>query len=71
MPVMDGFEFLACLRERADARSVPVVVLTAKDLSAVDHDRLRGSIDAVLQKGTIGSEELLAEVGAAMANQNA
>jgi CheY-like chemotaxis protein len=70
MPVMDGFEFLACLRERADARSVPVVVLTAKELSAADHDRLRGSIDAVLLKGAVGSEELLAEVGAAMANQN-
>jgi hypothetical protein len=40
--------------------------LTAKDLTAVDHDRLRGSIETVLRKGSLGSEELLAEVGAVM-----
>jgi PAS domain S-box-containing protein len=67
MPVMDGFEFLARVRERDDARSVPVVVLTAKDLTAADHDRLRGSIEAVLLKGSLNTEELLAEVGTAMA----
>jgi CheY-like chemotaxis protein len=67
MPVMDGFEFLAELRRRAEFGSVPVVVLTAKDLTAPDHDRLRGSVEAVLRKGPLGSEQLLAEVGAAMA----
>jgi CheY-like chemotaxis protein len=66
MPVVDGFEFLARLREREDARAVPVVVLTAKDLTAADHDRLRGSIETILLKGSLGSDELLAEVGAAM-----
>ena len=63
MPGMDGFEFLAELRQREEFRSVPVVVLTAKDLTAADHDRLRGSIEAVLRKGSLGSEQLLAEVG--------
>jgi PAS domain S-box-containing protein len=67
MPRMDGFEFLARLRERDEARSVPVIVLTAKDLSAADHARLRGSIEAVHQKGSLGAEQLLAEVGAVMA----
>jgi FOG: CheY-like receiver len=63
---MDGFEFLAGLREREDCRSVPVVVLTAKNLTADDHARLRGSIEVVLQKGSLGSEQFLAEVGAVM-----
>jgi CheY-like chemotaxis protein len=67
MPRVDGFEFLAGLRELDEFRSVPVVVLTAKDLTAADHDRLRGSIEAVLRKGSLGSEQLLAEVGAVMA----
>jgi PAS domain S-box-containing protein len=69
MPGMDGFEFLARLRERDDARSVPVVVLTAKDLTDDDHDRLRGSIETVLRKGSLGYDELLAEVGAVMTAQ--
>jgi CheY-like chemotaxis protein len=67
MPVMDGFEFLTEFRHREEFRSVPVVVLTAKDLTPADHDRLRGSIETVLRKGSLGSEQLLAEVGAAMA----
>jgi PAS domain S-box-containing protein len=66
MPAMDGFEFLAEFRQREAFRSVPVVVLTAKDLTAEDHERLRGSIEAVLRKGSLGSEQLLAEVGAVM-----
>jgi CheY-like chemotaxis protein len=66
MPNMDGFEFLSEFRQREESRSVPVVVLTAKDLTADDHDRLRGSIEAVLRKGSLGSEQLLAEVEAAM-----
>jgi hypothetical protein len=44
-----------------------VIVLTAKELTDADHDRLRGSVEAVLRKGPLGSEQLLAEVGAAMA----
>ena len=66
MPEMDGFEFLAGLRDREDCRSVPVVVLTAKDLTTDDHDRLRGSIEKVLRKGSLGSEQFLAEVGVVM-----
>jgi CheY-like chemotaxis protein len=67
MPGMDGLEFLARLQEREELRSVPVIVLTAKDLTAAEHDRLRGTIEAVLQKGALGPEQLLAEVGAVMA----
>jgi PAS domain S-box-containing protein len=67
MPGMDGLELLARLQEREELRSVPVIVLTAKDLTAADHDRLRGTIEAVLRKGALGPEQLLAEVGAVMA----
>ena len=48
---------------RDEARSIPVVVLTAKDLTPADHERLRGSIDKVLRKGSLSHEQLLAEVG--------
>jgi CheY-like chemotaxis protein len=67
MPTMDGFEFLDELRRREAFRSLPVVVLTAKALTAAEQDRLRGSIEAVLLKGSLGSEQLLAEVGAVVA----
>jgi CheY-like chemotaxis protein len=67
MPGMDGFEFLAQLQQREEGRSAPVVVLTAKGLTTVDQQRLNGPIEKVLQKGSLGHEQLLAEVSALMA----
>jgi CheY-like chemotaxis protein len=67
MPGMDGFEFLAELQQREEGRSVPVLILTAKDLTAADRQRLSGPIEKVLQKGALSHEHLLAEVGSLMA----
>ena len=57
MPVMDGFDFLRALRERPGCDAVPVVVLTAMDLTAEDRRRLRGA-NQVLNKGDISMREL-------------
>ena len=62
MPVMDGFEFAAELRRREDWRAVPVIVLTAKDITAADRERLDGSIQRILQKGAIKLEDLVKEI---------
>jgi len=61
MPVMDGFTFLHALRERLDCRDVPVVVLTARDLSAEERSRLDGA-DRVLAKGETSMKALASEV---------
>jgi len=62
MPEMDGFEVLTVLKEREDWRAIPVVVITAKDLTAEDRRRLNGSVERVLQKGATSRDALLAEV---------
>jgi CheY-like chemotaxis protein len=62
MPEMDGFEFVAEFRRRAEWRAVPIVVITAKDLTREDRDRLNGSVQRILQKGAYGRDALLAEV---------
>ena len=41
---------------------MPIVVITAKDLSAEDHERLNGYVARVLQKGALSRETLLGEV---------
>ena len=51
MPVMDGFAFLQALRGKPGCAGVPVVVLTARELSREDRMRLRGA-DQVLTKDT-------------------
>ncbi len=62
MPEMDGFEFLTELRKRPGGEEVPVVVLTAKELTAADRARLNGHVARVLQKGAFGLDALLKEV---------
>ncbi len=61
MPVMDGFTFLHALRQRADCAGIPVVVLTARDLSSEDRQQLRGA-DRVLSKGEISLKQLAGEL---------
>ena len=62
MPVMDGFQFLAELHKREEWRQIPVVVITAKDLSQADRRRLVGQTEKVLEKGAYVREELVREV---------
>jgi signal transduction histidine kinase/CheY-like chemotaxis protein len=67
MPEMDGFEFLAELRRHATWRDIPVLVLTAMDLTDEDRCRLNGEVERVIQKGAYGRDELLREVGRLLA----
>jgi GAF domain-containing protein/DNA-binding response OmpR family regulator len=62
MPEMDGFEFVAEFRRHEAWRAIPIVVVTAKDLSHDDRQRLNGYVERILQKGAYGREQLLAEV---------
>jgi signal transduction histidine kinase/DNA-binding response OmpR family regulator/HAMP domain-containing protein len=63
MPEMNGFEFLVEMRKRAEWRDIPVLVVTAKDLSAEERSRLNGDVAHVLQKGSSELDELLQEIG--------
>ena len=62
MPVVDGFELVAELRTRRDWRAIPVVVMTAKDLTDEDRKRLNGSVRAIVQKAGSSCDTFLAEV---------
>jgi signal transduction histidine kinase/DNA-binding response OmpR family regulator len=66
MPEMDGFEFLEELRHRAEWREIPVVVVTAKDLTEEDHRRLNGEVEGVLEKDAPTRDAMLREVGIAL-----
>lgn len=66
MPNMDGFEFVTELRKREEWRSIPVVVVTAKNISAEDRLRLNGYVERIVQKGSFQREALLHEIRALM-----
>lgn len=62
MPGMDGFEVLDAIRKLTHLQSVPVLVITAKDLLEEERRRLNGRIAAIIRKGPRQRTELLAEV---------
>ncbi len=62
MPEMDGFEFVNCVRQRPEWRSIPILVVTAKDISAEERRRLNGSVETILHKAGDSREALLNQV---------
>jgi len=67
MPEMDGFEFIAELHRHEEWKSIPVVVITARDLTAEDRIRLNGHVSRILQKGLYTRDELLQQVSGLVA----
>jgi CheY-like chemotaxis protein len=62
MPEIDGFEFAARVRRNIEWRLIPIVVLTARDLSGEDRRRLNGSVETILQKAGDSCEALLQQL---------
>jgi CheY-like chemotaxis protein len=59
---MDGVQVIEAIRSTPAHRTAPIIVLTAKDLSASEREQLSGSVNRIIAKGMYRSEELLAEV---------
>jgi signal transduction histidine kinase/CheY-like chemotaxis protein/HAMP domain-containing protein len=69
MPEMDGFEFLRELRKGPAFAQVPVIVVTAKELTAEDLHVLRGQTEQIIAKDPSYLIELAAAVRAHVAKQ--
>jgi len=67
MPEMDGFEFLDTFNSRVDWRHVPVVVITAKQLTAAERGML--SVRTIIEKGDSIDRDIAAAVGKAVARR--
>lgn len=63
MPEIDGFEFIQMLRQSSDWQDIPVIVVTAKALTASDQQQLEG-VARVYQKADLNRQELLSELQA-------
>jgi CheY-like chemotaxis protein len=71
MPEMDGFEFLRELRQRPAFADVPVIVVTAKELTAEDIRILSGQTERIIAKDQAYLTELSAAVRGRLARQPA
>ena len=60
MPELDGFQVMDAVRRSERLRNLPIIVLTAKDLSRAELDFLAGRGATVLSKGPESRESLIA-----------
>ena len=59
MPGVDGFEVIAALRRDKDMSRVPILVHTAKTLTAEDRHRLEGKVESIVEKAEFQPERFL------------
>ena len=66
MPEMDGFEFLDALSARPEWHEIPIVVVTAKQLSAAERERLLLQARKVIEKAKATRVDVAAAIAAAV-----
>jgi threonine synthase len=59
MPDVDGFAVIETMKNDRATANIPIVVVTAKELTAKERARLSGQIDMLLQKGSFIDEEFI------------
>ena len=62
MPVMDGFEFIEEFRKNPEWRSIPIVVITSKELTHADRIRLNGGVEKLIEKKSLDQNDLFKEI---------
>ncbi len=64
MPEMDGFEVIKTVRHNPDWYNIPIIVVTAMDLTTVEHSLLAEQVTNIFQKGKYNKQQLITEVQA-------
>ncbi len=67
MPELDGMGVLEAMQANERLRDIPVVVLTAQQLTQADMTRLNRGVATVLEKGLYSAEETLTHIEQALA----
>jgi signal transduction histidine kinase/DNA-binding response OmpR family regulator len=62
MPEVNGFDVVEALSKRKATKGIPIIVLTAKQLTNADRDQLDGHVSTILSRGSIGAVDLLGEL---------
>jgi len=71
MPEVSGFDVVAALHEDSRTASIPILVVTAKHITAEDRDRLSGYVMTIMEKANFDRDRFVGEVRRAMAGRHA
>ena len=66
MPGLDGFGLLEIMKQEDALKDIPVIVVSAKELTPNERRRLAGQVQALLQKGSFTDQDLLGDIRAAI-----
>ena len=66
MPEMDGFAVLESLKSDQTTRKIPIIIVTAKDLTAKESAQINGQVAALFRKGLFKEDELLHDLNLAL-----
>jgi len=66
MPGIDGFGIVEKMKASPRLKEIPIIVITAKELTAIERERLDGKIKALLQKGSFMDSDLLSDIQKAL-----
>ena len=69
MPEVNGFDVVAALHEHPDTARIPILVVTAKQITAEDRARLNGYVTAIMEKAEFDGDRFTAEVRRAMSGR--
>jgi CheY-like chemotaxis protein len=62
MPEVSGFDVVQALNEHPDTAAIPIVVVTAKEISVPDRKRLNGYVTSIMGKAGFDGGHFVAEV---------
>jgi len=66
MPGMDGFTVIESLKSIPQTSNIPIIIVSAREISAEENEFLTGRIEVLLNKGALTEKDLLAVVNQAL-----
>jgi len=66
MPEMDGFAMIEALKKNEATRNIPIVIVSAQELTTEEQNYLTGQVEVLLRKGLFSEKELLEDVAQAL-----
>jgi CheY-like chemotaxis protein len=69
MPDVNGFDVVEALNSRVGTAQIPILIVTAKQITAEDRAKLNGSVRTIMDKGALDPERFATEVRRAMSGR--
>lgn len=66
MPDMDGFEVIRHLKKSEKTKGIPIIIVSAKELTQEEIEYLSNSIERIIRKGNFTKEDLLRDIKRAL-----